>query len=75
LQPLDVGVFGVFKKYFKKEKRAISKTEIDFIDDDISEKSKARMMNVLAAIKSIHLACDSITIKKAFLVFRSLAKK
>jgi len=66
LQPLDVGIFGPFKKYFKKEKRSFSKTEIDFGDVNASDKSKSRVRNVYAAIKAIHSSCVPITIRKAF---------
>lgn len=66
LQPLDIGIFGPFKKHFKIEKRKISKENITFVGDQPSLRSKQRGITVLACIEALHLCCSTSKIDKAF---------
>ena len=67
LQPLDVGIFGNFKKHFKKEKRKMAKLNIQFPSNMVpSKKSLQRVVVVLACITALHLCTDILTISRAF---------
>ena len=66
LQPLDIGIFGPFKKLFKIEKRKISKEKITFLGDQPSDRSKQRVVTVMACIEALHMCCTGRKIEKAF---------
>lgn len=66
LQPLDVGIFGDFKKYFKLEKRKISKQKIEFTDKPPSERGIRRVVVVLACLEALPMCTTDLKIEKAF---------
>ena len=66
LQPLDIGIFGPFKKFFKIEKRKISKEKITFVGDQPCHRSRQRVVTVLACLEALHMCCSVRKIEKAF---------
>jgi len=66
LQPLDVGIFGPFKKYLKKEKRRIAQMNFDWGNKTPTKKSQKRLILVMASVTSLHKATDILTVSKAF---------
>ena len=66
LQPLDIGIFGHFKKLFKSEMRKISKEKITFTEPVTCEHSVKRVRRVLACIVALHMSCTDRKIEKAF---------
>ena len=66
LQPLDVGVFAIFKKFFRQEKRQLRDTEITFEGEDGTETASRRVKNILASIEALHLSTSPRRIESAF---------
>ncbi len=67
LQPLDVGIFGPFKKYLKVWRRNLTRTEIKWTGDSIvSEKSEGRVKLVLAAINALHQSMTYTLVERGF---------
>lgn len=66
LQPLDVGVFGVFKQLLRKQKRRLATVEFKWKGTEPSEAGKARVIDTLAAIEALHQASTPLTINNAF---------
>lgn len=66
LQPLDVGVYAMFKKYFRQELRKLQGVELDFGEKDPSQASIRRAKNLVAAVEALHLSCSPLQINKSF---------
>lgn len=67
LQPLDVGIFGPFKKYFKGWRRKLSKTQFTWEgDQNVSERSVTRAKICLAAVNALHQAFAYTHVERGF---------
>ncbi len=67
LQPLDVGVFGPFKKYLKVWKRKFYGTTIKWIGEgSVSNHSEQRVKLILAAINALHQAMAFTHVERGF---------
>ncbi len=67
LQPLDVSVFGPFKKYFKIWRRKFYISGITWNDDEVpSKKSIQRAQIILAAVNALHQAMVFTNISNGF---------
>lgn len=67
LQALDVGIFGPFKTYLKKQKRKIKLTNFKFTNENTpSLASLRRAKVVLASINALTQACTYTNIKSAW---------
>jgi hypothetical protein len=66
LQPLDVGVYGVFKKYYRQEIRRLSRLEIGCDEINPSKATVLRYKKILAAIEALHLSCSPLQVEKSF---------
>jgi len=67
LQPLDVGIFGPFKKYFKIWRRKLVRTEFVYKDNKkLSERTLLRAKICLAAINALHQAFAWTHVERGF---------
>jgi hypothetical protein len=66
LQPLDVGVYAVFKKYFAQERRRVRHWKFEFQGETPSAKGLLRVKNVIAAIEALHLSSSPLQIGRSF---------
>jgi hypothetical protein len=66
LQPLDVGVYGAFKKYYRAEMRRLSRVEIEHGEKEPSKAAVLRIKQIMAALEGLYHSCSPTQIKNSF---------
>ena len=66
LQPLDVSVYGVFKKHFRDQVRKLGSVEFDFGELIPSKATVTRAKQIVGAIEALHLSTSLLQVSKSF---------
>ncbi len=66
LQPLDVGIYALFKKHLRSKRRELARVEFKFVGKTPSDAGIDRLKQTIAAIEALWMSCSPLNIKMSF---------